>query len=152
MTGNLGGFDASQHEPNEDVIPAGVYEACIVESGVKPTKDNKGKYLELKLQILNGKHQNRKVVDRLNLWNQSEKAATIAKGTLSSICRAVGVMTPNDSSELHNKPLLINVTVRNDPQYGTSNEVKSYKPRQAGGNGQQAQPAATQGQQPGSPW
>ncbi len=127
MSGNLSGFDAGQVEPNQgfDVLPAGEYEACIVASTMKPTKDGNGKYLELELQILNGPFQNRKVFDRLNLVNSSAKAVEIAKGTLSAICRAVGVLTPQDSSELHNKPLRIKVTVRKSDEYGDGNEVKA---------------------------
>ena len=134
MSGNLSGFDANQVEPNQgfDVLPAGEYEACIVASQMKPTKDGTGKFLELELQILNGQFQNRKVFDRINLVNQSAKAVEIAKGTLSAICRAVGVLTPQDSSELHNKPLRIKVSVRKSEEYGDGNEVKAYKPRLAG--------------------
>ena len=136
MNGNISGFDANTVEPNSfDVLPAGEYEACITASQVKPTSNGSGKYLELQLQILNGEYQNRVLFDRLNLWNPSEKATQIARGTLSSICRAVGILTPNDSSELHNKPLRIKVTVRKSDEYGDQNDVKAYKPR----NGKPAQ-------------
>ena len=33
----------------------------------------------------------------------------IARAELSAICRAVGVLAPNDSTELHNLPLVIHV-------------------------------------------
>jgi hypothetical protein len=84
------------------------------------------------LQVLNGEYQNRKVWDRLNLINPNAKTVEIAKGTLSAICRAVGVLTPQDSSDLHGKPLRIKVTVRKSDEYGEQNEVKAYKPRLAG--------------------
>ena len=131
---DLGGFDARTVEPNAgfDLIPAGEYEACIVASQMKPTKDGNGQFLELELQILNGQFQNRKLWDRLNLANPSAKAVEIARGTLSAICRALGVLTPKDSSELHNKPLRVKVTVRKSEEYGDANEVKAYKPRNGG--------------------
>lgn len=138
MSGNLSGFDANNVQPNEGFtpLPAGEYDAIIVESEMKPTKDNAGKYLQLKLQILNGKFQNRTLFDRLNLVNKNDTAVQIAKGTLSAICRAVNVLTPNDSSELHSKPLSIKVAIRNDQNGNPQNEVKGYKPRhtQAGPN------------------
>lgn len=138
MSGNLSGFDANNVQPNEGFtpLPAGEYDAIIVESEMKPTKDNAGKYLQLKLQILNGKFQNRTLFDRLNLVNKNETAVQIAKGTLSAICRAVNVLTPNDSSELHSKPLSIKVAIRNDQNGNPQNEIKGYKPRhtQAGPN------------------
>ena len=130
MNGNLSGFDAKNVEPNSfDVLPAGEYDAVIVSSTVEATSKGDGKFLKLELQVLNGEFQNRKTWDRLNLWNSSAKAVEIAKGTLSAICRAVGVLTPQDSSDLHGKPLRIKVTVRKSDEYGEQNEVKAYKPR-----------------------
>lgn len=131
MSGNLSGFDANTVEPNAAFtpIPAGEYQAIISESEMKTTKDGQGKYLQLKLQILNGTYQNRTVFDRLNIVNKNETAVKIAKGTLSAICRAVNILTPNDSSELHSKPLTIVVKVRNDQNGNPQNEVKGYKPR-----------------------
>lgn len=139
-------FDANQVEPNQgfEPIPAGEYDVIIIDSKMKPTKANTGRYLELTLQVLNGPFQNRQLWDRLNLFNPNEKAVQIAKGTLSAICRAVGVMTPKDSAELHNRPLRCRVVGTKDQNGNPSNEVKGYKPR----DGQQApQPAAAAGAQ-----
>lgn len=125
------GFDANQVKPNEgfDVLPAGEYDVVIVGSKVEPTKSGNGKLVNLELQVLTGPYQNRKLFDRLNLWNPSEKAVQIARGTLSAICRAVNVLTPKDTSELHNKPLRVKVTVTNDETYGQKNEIRAYKSR-----------------------
>ena len=129
---DLNGFDASQVNPNSfDVLPASEYEAVIVGSEMKATQAGDGRYLNLELQVISGEYQNRKLWDRLNLVNPSEKAVEIARGTLSAICRAVGVLTPQDSSELHMKPLRIKVVVRKSDEYGEQNEIKAYKPRQA---------------------
>ena len=131
MSGNLSGFNANDVEPNSAFapLPAGEYQAIISESNMKPTKNGLGKYLELKLQILNGQHQNRTLFDRLNLVNKNDVAVQIAKGTLSSICRAVGVLEPDDSLELHNKAMCIVVKIKNDQDGNPRNEVKGYKPR-----------------------
>ena len=131
MSGNLSGFNAADVEPNAAFtpLPAGEYQAIISESEMKPTKDGQGKFLQMKLQILNGAYQNRTLIDRLNLVNKNDVAVQIAKGTLSSICRAVNVLTPNDSAELHNKPLTIIVKIKNDQNGNPQNEVKGYKAR-----------------------
>lgn len=144
---NLGGFNAAEVEPNVgfDAIPAGDYDAVITASELKETKAGDGKYLALTLQILSGEYQNRKLWDRLNLQNKNEKAVQIARGTLSAICRAVGVLTPNDSSELHDKPLRIRVKVRKDQDGNPQNEIGSYSKRGT------AQPAATSSSE-GTPW
>jgi len=142
---DLGGFNAHNVAPNEgfDVIPAGEYDAVIVASEVKPTTSGNGRYLKLEIQILNGQYQNRKLWDNLNIWNSSEEAVKIAKGTLSAICRAVNVMSPNDSAELHNKPLRIKVAIAKSAEYGDQNKIKAYKSR----NVAPPSPAATS-QQP----
>lgn len=138
---DLGGFDATQVAPNSfDVLPAGEYEAIIVASEVKATSTG-GKMLKLELQILNGEFQNRKVWDNINLWNASDKAVQIARGTLSAICRAVGVMTPKDSAELHNKPLRIKVAVRKSEEYGEQNQIKAYTPRHNGKDNAYGEPS-----------
>ena len=155
---NLEGFDAEKVEVQSEyaALPAGEYQAIIVESEEKSTKAENGKYLELRLNIQGPTHQGRILFDRLNLVNQNETAQQIAKATLSSICRAVNVLTPKDSSELHGKPLTIVVKTR---EYNgeIQNEIKGYKPRQlAGGGGhmiaeafERAQPAPAAS---GRPW
>jgi hypothetical protein len=131
---NLAGFNAAEVEPNAgfEIIPPGDYEACIVSSDMKSTKDGTGKYLNLEIQILGGQYQNRKLFEKLNLENKNPTAVTIAKGTLSAICRAVGVLTPNDSSDLHNKAFRISVGTRKREDNGElENRIKSFKPRNA---------------------
>lgn len=131
--GEIGGFNANEHEPSAQTVPAGEYDVIITESKWEPTKNGSGKFLKLKLQIISGPQQNRVLFDRLNLVNQNPQAVQIAKGTLSAICRAVNVLTPQDSAELHGRPMKATVTCKTDPQHGPSNEVKGYKARHAGG-------------------
>lgn len=143
---NLNGFDANQHEPSGfDVLPAGDYDVVIVASEMKPTKAGTGSFLYLKLQVLTGPYQNKPLFDRLNLDNPSATAVTIAKGTLSAICRAVGVMTPKDSAELHNKPLKATVRVTKDGEGNPSNEIKGYKSRHVGADSPPPTPPAPTG-------
>lgn len=156
---DLKGFNAGEVEPNAGftAIPAGDYQAVIINSGEKPTKAGTGSFLELRLQVLNGPHQNRQLFDRLNLKNPSAKAVLIAEGTLSAICRALNTLTPNHSSELHNRPLTISVKVKRDQDGNMQNEVKGYKARNtqasAAQPNQQQQPAQTAPATPqGSPF
>jgi hypothetical protein len=127
--GNLEGYDASKFEPNNDFdpLPAGDYNVVIVNSERKKTKSGTGEMLKLELQVLDGKFQNRKLWDQLNIRNPSDVAQKIALGTLSSICRAVNVLTPRDSSELHGKPLTVRVRMLDRSDYGPQNEIASYK-------------------------
>ena len=126
--GNLKGFDASKYEPQSsfDPLPAGWYECYIANSERKPTKAGTGEYIQLELEIMGPTHAGRKVWDRLNIINNNDTAVQIALAMLSSICRAVGVMNPEDSAELHNKPLMVKLNISKDEQYGDRNEVKEY--------------------------
>ena len=125
----LDGYDANNYEPQSfDTIPSGDYDAVITESELKDTKAGDGQYLKLTLQILSGEYANRKLWDILNLKNKNPKAVEIAKGTLSSICRAVETMTPKDSADLHNKPLLIAVGVEAaSGGYNEKNKIVGYR-------------------------
>ena len=108
---NLNGFDATTVEPVNDFdpIPAGKYLAVITASQFKENKNKTGQYLELTFQILEGDYKNRLLWARLCLSHPNQTTAKFARGYLAAICQAVGVLTPQDSAELHNLPLVINV-------------------------------------------
>ena len=145
---NLNGFNANEVDPavGFDPIPAGKYLAIITESEMKPTKAGTGQYLQLTFQVLDGPYKGRLVWARLNLDNPSDMAVKISRAELSSICRAVGVMAPKDSIELHNLPLTIKVGCKKRDDTGDiTNEIKEYEARQ-----QAASPAVTTGSVP--PW
>ena len=142
---NLNGFNAHDVEPSSsfDPLPAAKYLAAITGTEMKPTKDGTGSYLNLEFTILEGQFKDRKVWDRLCLNHPNAQTVKIARGNLSAVCRAVGVMQPRDSVELHNIPLLITVKLKKREDNGDlSNEVKGYaKKETAAGKPQQAVPA-----------
>lgn len=127
---SLEGFNAENVEPNAPMspVPAGDYLVVISGDKLKETKSGTGKYLEIEMQIVEEEYKGRKLWDRLNLWNPSQQASQIAQRTLSAICHAVGVLQPRDSSELHNKPLIVDVRCK-EYQGNITNEVKGYKAR-----------------------
>jgi hypothetical protein len=131
---NLNGFNANNVDPATDFepIPAGKYLAVITESEMKPTRNGNGHYLELCFQVIDGPHKNRLLWSRLNLDNPNGQAVKIAHGELSAICRAVGVMQPKDSIELHNLPLLVTVKCKKREDTGdVVNEIKGYAKKEA---------------------
>ncbi|HOQ88261.1 MAG TPA: DUF669 domain-containing protein [Phycisphaerae bacterium] len=140
---HLGNFDASQVEPTPsfDPIPAGKYLAMITASEMKPNKAGTGSYLELVVTILEGEYKDRQLWVRLNLDNPNELAVKIARAELSAICRAVGVLTPRDSVELHNLPLVIKVACKKRKDTDEiANVIRGYERRDSlGGRPQQAQ-------------
>lgn len=131
---NLFGFDASTVPEQEsfDAIPAGAYVAIATDSEFKPTKNGRGEYLQFVFEVLDGPYKGRKLWSRLNLKNENQTAIDIAQRELGAICRAVGVIRPGDSSELHNKPLLLTVDVELDDRNRQQNVIKKYEPATGG--------------------
>jgi hypothetical protein len=130
----LKGFNANDVDPATDfeAIPAGKYLAVITDSEVKPNKLGTGSYLQLTFQIIDGEYKNRFVWARLNLDNPNATAVKIARAELSAICRAVGVMAPSDSVELHDLPLVISVKCKKRADTGEiTNEIKGYAKKEA---------------------
>jgi hypothetical protein len=130
---DLRGFDANNVEPAGDFepIPAGKYVGVITDSELKPTKAGTGNYLQLTFQIIEGPYSNRLLWARLNIDNPNDTARKIAQGELSALCRAVGVLAPNDSVELHNLPVVIHVRCRKRTDTGDiTNEIKGYSKKE----------------------
>jgi len=147
---DLNGFDANNVEPNapREPVPAGWYKAVITSSEEKPTKAQTGSYLQMGIEIIEGDHAGRKVIERLNLNNPNSTAVDIAQRTLSSICRATGVMTPRQSDDLHDKPMMVKVKVKPaSGDYSASNEVDDYASVE-----KSAAPAASSGGAATPPW
>jgi hypothetical protein len=114
-------------------IPTGKYTVIISASEMKDTKPvpgrEPGQYLQLVLDVVDeGEHFGRKVFCRLNLVNANATAVKIAESELSAICRAVGVMVPKTTEELHDIPFIVKVTIRPEKDgYQATNEVSGYE-------------------------
>lgn len=144
-------FQADDHEDmgSFEPIPAADYNVKVVESEMCLTKkaqeaDNPalGQYLKLKMEVMDGKFKGRTLFRNLNLVNSSAQAVEIAQKELASICKAVGLVTIQDSGELHDKPMQAKVVVKpGDANYGPKNEVKNYKAYE--GPSEEASPEAS---------
>lgn len=130
-----------------EVVQPGEYEAMIIESEMKATKSGDGAYVQLKVQLKNG----RILFERLNIQNKNEKAVEIAYRTLKKICEAVGKTSIKDTTELHNKKMLVVVEVEKGKPYEKDgqmkdgrdqNTIKAYKSIQVGAEAGNASTAA----------
>lgn len=144
---SLHGFDASQVPEQQEfsALPEGQYVVIATASEMKPTKNGQGQFLQFTFEVLDGPQKGRKLWARLNLVNQNQTAVDIAQRELGAICRAVGIIKPNDSAELHNKPMLVTVAVEKDDRNRESNTIKKYEAVNVAGGMQPpaaAQPAA----------
>lgn len=127
---NLSGFNAAEVEPvSFEALPNGWYKVIATESEMKQTQAGTGSYLQVKFVITEGEYKNRVLFARFNLNNPSPEAVKIGRGQLSAFCHAVNVLSPNDSCELHNLPLLVRVACTkskmNDGEM--TNEIKDFK-------------------------
>jgi hypothetical protein len=99
---------------------------------MKPNKAGTGQFLQLCFQITDGQYKNRLLWTRLNLDNPNATAVQIARAELSAICRAVGVLAPRDSVELHDLPLVIHVRCKKRTDTGEiTNEVKGFAKKES---------------------
>jgi hypothetical protein len=145
-------FDSTQYQPNEGLnpVPAGKYNVVIAASEVKETKNGNGRFLQLEFEIIDGEYKGRKVWTRINLWNPNKDAVRIAQGDMTAICRAVNVLHPKDSVELHNLPLCIKVALKPNQNGELQNEIPigGYEPKMTAQA--MAAPAGADGKQ--APW
>jgi len=126
-------YDPDAESNGFDTVPAGTYEAEIVESSKEPVSKDKdvGDCLNLCWKIISGDLEGRLFWQRLNLWwtgpeKTPGKVVQIANGQFKDVRDATGVQMPGDSAELHNIPCLVTYgPQKNDPNYS---EVKSVKP------------------------
>lgn len=92
------------------LIPEGSYQAVILNSELKSNSKNTGSFLALTIVITQGQYANTELIERLNIIHSKEDTRQIAYKTLARISESLGMATtPQDSSELHNKPLVIEI-------------------------------------------
>ena len=139
-------------EQNFEPIPAGDYTACIVESSMNETKNGTGEYLKLKYQILEGQYKDRGIFSNLNIINNSKDAEAIARRTLNAIGAACGVSFIDNSEQIHNKPMIIKVAVKDSDVYGKQNVIKKHTAINGGSEEQtQETPKTTKKEMPWKP-
>jgi len=110
-----------------DPIPAGWYTAAIAGADIKETKAGTGNYIGVRFDVTGPEYQGRVVWTNLNTRNPNPKAEEIGRQQLGNIMRAIGLTKLEDTDQLLGGNLAIKVSVRDDPTYGPSNEVKGYR-------------------------
>jgi uncharacterized protein DUF669 len=133
---DLNGFDANQEQEwkgGGGMLPEGEYIAVIDRSDEKPNKKGTGMVLELEFQVIEGQHAGATVRNWLSLQNPEPKTVQIARAELAAICKAVGVLKPYSTRQLHDIPLVIRIKhrERKDKPGTVSTEITGYKARAA---------------------
>jgi len=112
---------------NYEPLPAGWYTVTISEAELKSTKAGNGQYIKLRYDVTGPTHQGRVVFGNLNIKNPNPKAEEIGRQQLGDIMRAIGLAKVTDTDQLIGGSLSIKLDVKQDAQYGASNEVKGFK-------------------------
>lgn len=131
-------FDASQVEPStpSETIPAGEYVVHLTKSEMRDSKTG-GQFLWTDFQVIGGPFNDKHLFSNFNIVNSNPKAVEIAYAELSALSRATGVITWDDSEELHWKPCIAVVKVRpagpdkQGIQRNAQNEIAGFKPTTA---------------------
>jgi len=117
-TDNLGDVDSF------DPLPAGRYNVIGSAALVKPTKDGTGRMLNITWTVTDGDYKGRKLFDRLNVVNKSEKAQQIGRNQLGNRLKAVGLEGENDMAKIIGRECNLSVRVRPaEGDYQASNEI-----------------------------
>lgn len=125
----LGGdFNANDVEtPDNEPLPAGEYIVTIDSAELRETRSGNGMGCNMAFEVVDGDKTGRKTFNWFNLAHENQKAAQIGQSEFAALCKAVGVLTPQDTDELLGKHCRIRVTIDKDGR----NAVKSYKPVEA---------------------
>lgn len=160
---NLGNFNANEHENVLfSPIPKGEYPIIAIKSEIKENSNKTGSYIKVEFQVVNGPFQNRKLFKNFN-WTTTRadengrKAVQIGKGQFSAFCRAAGILTPTDTAQLHNIPVIgvVKITPAKG-DYDEGNDITDFKSA-SGATTPASQPAAVPnatvaGPVAGRPW
>lgn len=117
-------------------VSTGEHKAEIIESDIQPvSKQNPmGDCLVLTWKIMEGPDAGKLIWQRLNLYfagNNAQKVVEIANSQFAGVRQATDVPTPQDSSELHNRPCIIVVgPQKNSPEYQEVKRVKAFAGQQ----------------------
>jgi len=90
-------------------IPAGNYRVLVLSAEEKPTKSQNGVVMQVRYQVVEGKHQGRQLFHWINLQNINKVAQEIGHKELARLCLATRVEAPKSPADFCGK--LIQVVV-----------------------------------------
>lgn len=108
-------------------MPAGDYTLEIVESDYVANGKGTGMVLKLTAQVVDGEFAERKLFINLNLEHDNSVAQDIAQRDFAALRRAVGVLNPVDSEDLHFKTFKVRLGIEKRKDTGDlQNAIKKY--------------------------
>lgn len=108
-------------------MPAGDYTLEIVESDYTANNAGNGMVLKLKTQVVGGEYDGRPFFINLSLEHEKPNVQEIAQRDFAALRRAVGVLNPEDTEELHFKSFPVKIGIKKRKDNGEmENNVKEY--------------------------
>lgn len=127
----LNHFDAASYPPRREhsTVPAGSYGVKVIHTEHNVNNAGTGSHERVDFEICDGDYAGRQIPTWLNLKHPNETTVRLAYRELAEICRAADVLQPKDTTELHGRPLTINVRVKKRRDTGDLvNEISGYGP------------------------
>ena len=128
--------DLTSVETGIPILPAGLYEVKVESMELKPTKEGSTNMLNIKYSLeqnataTNGEQVSPgfPIFDRI--WLGTTEKYSPARALASIQDAFLGSRTPKFNTEdFIGKSGVVRLKVRNDEQYGESNEIKAYEPK-----------------------
>lgn len=121
-----------QVDPNHtpasfEPIPAGTYEVVVVSSDWKAAKSG-GRYVNVRLDVTEGKYAKRCIFWRCNLESTSEKAREIANDQMHAFCLSAGIKGWEHPADLVGLTAHAVVRIGKAQEgYDPQNEISTFK-------------------------
>src|SRR5271163_2514987 len=129
MSENLKKYNDPKLKPGmRNILPNGDYAAAAQKIDLTSAKtDVNSKMLLVSLVVALGEFEGRWLMDRMVLEHRNPTAVRLGKRRYKTFSDAALGRDANDTEELLDKPVLIRVIVRNDPEYGLQNDIVDYR-------------------------
>jgi hypothetical protein len=110
-----------------DCLPAGKYRVMITSVETKETRSGTGRYMRLKMQVLDGQYANWSTTDMINIENDNKKAEEIGWQQLKKLVKAIWGEFPEEftAQDLENQILVVTTKVE-EYNGSLSSKVKGY--------------------------
>jgi len=123
----IDGFKVEDHDPTMgfELLPSGWYKCIIVTSDYLNNKAGTGSFYKYQFEVIEGKYKKRQLFEYLSTDYPSNKEVEAwAKGAMSSIFHAVERLNAQDTTELHNIPLMVHVSQEKKDKKDPSSEAE----------------------------
>lgn len=143
-------YDPEAALPSDrDPIPAATYPVELTETDIVPTKAGNGTLLKYTASVTDGEQKGRLIWGQLNLENSNATAQEIGQSEFRAMREVTGVLSPEDTEELHFKQF--NAVIDVEPakgEYKAKNQINWRKTVKLLEGGEATPPAAANDNKP----